>query len=54
MKPGLMIRTYPLSFALIILSLVFCVVTVFFMPLAALIEFCALLVLCIVAAAKRF
>ena len=52
MKPGLMIRTYPLSFTLILLSLAFCVVTVVFNPMAALIEFCVLLVLCGIAILK--
>ena len=43
MKAGRVIRTYPLSFALIILSAVFCIVTVFFDWRVALAEACLLL-----------
>lgn len=42
MKAGLIIRTYPLSFAAVLLSAVFCIVTLFFAPWVALAEFCVL------------
>lgn len=52
MKAGRVIRTYPLSFALIILSAVFCIVTVFFDWRVALVEACLLLVFTVAAALK--
>ncbi|MGN0520610.1 MAG: DHH family phosphoesterase [Candidatus Fimenecus sp.] len=52
MKAGRAIRTYPLSFALILLSAVFCIVTVFFDWRVALSEACLLLVFTVAAALK--
>ena len=52
MKAGRVIRTYPLSFALIILSAVFCIVTVFFDWRVALAEACLLLGFTVAAALK--
>lgn len=52
MKADRVIRTYPLSFALILLSAVFCIVTVFFDWRVALAEACLLLVFSVAAALK--
>lgn len=52
MKAGRAIRTYPLSFALILLSAAFCAVTAFLNWKAALAEFCLLLVFTVAAARK--
>lgn len=52
MKAGRVIRTYPLSFALILLSAVFCIVTVFFDWRVALAEAYLLFVFTVAAALK--
>ncbi|MGN0570818.1 MAG: DHH family phosphoesterase [Candidatus Fimenecus sp.] len=52
MKAGRAIRTYPLSFALIILSAVFCIVTAFLDWRVALVETCLLLGFTVAAALK--
>lgn len=52
MKVGRAVRTYPLSFAVILLSAVFCIVTAFFDWRVAVAEACLLLVFAVSAALK--
>ncbi len=52
MKARRLIRIYPLSFAMILLAAVFCIVTAFFNLTAALAELCALAILTTVSAVK--
>lgn len=49
MKLKLLIRTYPLSFAALLIAGVFCAVTAVWQPLAALVELCVLLLLAVAA-----